>query len=149
MAETMELKSTVKIDEEKLTRIIHFLGAILCYLIVVALTFNPYWQLTIIAGILGGAFFLQLRKGALVGTIAVGLAWGTFLLIKLTKTNVGTLLAQMTGILLGNEQLSWLIILVIILVGALLGAVSGVIGSGMRLLFQNFLEKRQKSQQHE
>jgi len=148
MTETTEKVETItgtKLDEQKIQRIINLLGALLCFIVAFALTFNPHWQLTILAGLLGGAFYLKLRRGALIGTIVVGLAWGLYILIKATKTNALELFNQFIGILLDNEALSWLFILVIILIGALLGALGGVLGSGIRMLIQTRLEKKNNS----
>jgi len=123
-----------QLTHEQTTRIIRLLGGILCFIIAFGLAFTPVWQLAFLAGIIGGLFFTEMEKGVVVGLLGVGLGWSGYIVIQIMQSNVMTLIDQVTGIILGNESLGWLIVLIIILVGIILGALGGTLGSGIRKL---------------
>ena len=92
------------------------------------------WQLCILAGLFAGLFYTKMRKGALNGTLGVGSAWLLFISIELVGSNVAGLVNQISGIVIGNANLGWMFIVLIVLLGFAFGALSGAIGSGIRIL---------------
>ena len=96
-----------------------------------------FWQLSILAGIIAGLFYTKIRKGALQGTLGIGSAWLLFIILELVTSNVAVLINQISGIVIGNANLGWIFIVIIVLLGFTFGALSGAIGSGIRILIEN------------
>jgi hypothetical protein len=105
------------------------LSFIFCYFV--------FWQLSIVAGIIAGLFYTRMRKGALQGTLGLGIAWSLFVVLEILTSNVEELINQISGIVIGSTNLGWLFIVIIILLGFAFGALSGAIGSGIRFLIEN------------
>ncbi|NHJ84412.1 MAG: hypothetical protein FK734_03065 [Asgard group archaeon] len=118
----------------KIEQILFYCAPVITFLIAFGLAFLPIWQLSLIAGIIGGAFYLKFKQGALAGTIGVGLGWSLYIIIKVSTTNLETLIDQIGGIILGSMGFGWLFIVAIILMGFVFGALGGTIGSGIRKL---------------
>jgi hypothetical protein len=90
---------------------------------------TPYWQLTIIAAILGGTFCTKMTWGAISGILGVSIAWSIYFL-----TNPIFFLANQLGEILGLSDIGGLILMVTLFVGTVLGFLGGSIGSALRIL---------------
>ncbi|MFW9780444.1 MAG: hypothetical protein ACFFE8_16505 [Candidatus Heimdallarchaeota archaeon] len=90
---------------------------------------TPLWQLTIIAALFGGLFCTTMKRGALTGTVGVGFAWFTYMLMN----PIHTLLNQFGTLVIGQDM-GWLVLLIIFLVGSLFGFLGGSLGAGIRML---------------
>ena len=99
----------------------------------------PFWPLTFLAAIIGGLFCVEMKWGALTGTIGVLLAWGMSYIFSMNNVflqvdQVGRLIIDGAG---------GIIVLLIFFIGALFGFLGGSIGSGIRMLV--FPEKTLKA----
>lgn len=93
---------------------------------------TPYWPLTMIVAIIAGFICVEMKWGALTGTLGVLLAW---VLGYLYSINDISLQADQLGRLItGSNGAGGMIILIIFIVGALFGFLGGSIGSGIRML---------------
>ncbi|NHK32808.1 MAG: hypothetical protein FK730_15770 [Asgard group archaeon] len=144
---TENVESTInetkkELDMEKMERIIQLFGIMLCFMIAFGLAYTQIWPLAFLAAIIGGAFFTEMKKGVLVGTICVGLGWTIYVIIQIVSSNVMTLINQVIGIIIGNESLGWIIVVAIVVIAFIIGALGGTLGSAIRKLIQNMIIKK-------
>jgi hypothetical protein len=135
-----------ELDPQKFARIIRLFGVLLCFIIAFGLAFTQVWPLAFLAAIIGGAFFDKMKYGFLVGMLGVGLGWSVYIIIEVANSSIMTLINQVTGIIIGDPSLGWVIILVIIVVGLLIGMLGGTIGSALRKLLQPIIKKKLKKE---
>jgi hypothetical protein len=114
----------------------NYLGFIFCFIFALIFVFTPLWQLSILAGLIGGLFYSKMSKGALMGLAGVTLAWTVYIIIEISSTNVYTLFDQVGGIILGLTGFGWVFIIILILIGGIFGTLGGSFGSGIRILFE-------------
>ncbi|NHJ31666.1 MAG: hypothetical protein FK732_02280 [Asgard group archaeon] len=121
---------------KQFNKIMFYAAPALGFILALALAFTPAWYLAILAGIITGAFYNEMKKGVVAGLIAVGLGWTFYVIIKTSTSNIETLLNQVGGIILGSYGMGWLFIIAVILLGFIFGALGGTLGSGIRKLIQ-------------
>ncbi|MBK5113806.1 MAG: hypothetical protein JJE41_09255 [Candidatus Heimdallarchaeota archaeon] len=139
MSDKTEVKEEQKTHSEKMVqfnKIMFYAAPALGFVIAFALAFTPVWQLAILAGIIAGAFYNEMKKGVVAGLIGVGLGWTLYVIIKTSTSNIETLLNQVGGIILGSSGMGWLFIIAIIILGFAFGTLGGTLGSGSRKLIQ-------------
>lgn len=128
---------------ERFNKIMFYAAPVLGFILAFALAFTPVWQLSILVGIIAGAFYNEMKKGVVAGLIGVGLGWTLYVIIKTSTSNIETLLNQVGGIILGSSGMGWVFIIAIIILGFLFGALGGTLGSGIRKLIQPKIETTQ------
>ncbi|MHA1341715.1 MAG: hypothetical protein ACTSRZ_17730 [Promethearchaeota archaeon] len=111
-----------------------YFGYILAYILTLALIFSPFWQLVIIAGIIGGLCVPNTRKGSKIGAIGIMGAWATYIIIKILTSDISTLMNQVAVIIFGGENLGFLMFILIIFLGGIIGSFGGVIGAAIRTI---------------
>ena len=133
----------------KFTQILSFLdkrakyfGFVFCFIFALIFVFTPLWQLSILASFIGGFFYNKMSEGALMGLAGVAAAWVIYIIIEVLSSNVYTLFDQVGGIILGTIGFGWVFIIVLILIGAILGALGGSFGSGVRIIFEINIERK-------
>jgi len=139
MSKNTVAKESQKPPSEKMERfnkIMYYVAPALGFVIAFALAFTPVWHLSILAGIIAGAFYNKMKKGVVAGLIGVGLGWTLYVIIKTSTSNIETLLNQVGGIIFGSSGMGWVFIIAVILLGFLFGALGGTLGSGIRKLIQ-------------
>lgn len=112
---------------------------IVTFSIAFCLAFLPIWQLTILAGFIGGLFHNYMKKGALTGAIGTSVAWIIFSIIQILNSNVEVFFNQLSGIIIGQTNLGWIFILAVIIIAFILGVLSGALGSGVRIFVNEYL----------
>lgn len=148
---TMEEKESTLITEKKtdwknqLDKISIYLAPVICFLLAFGFAFTPIWQLSFIAGIIGGLFFYEMKKGLLVGMIGVGLGWTLYLLIEILTSKVSLIIDQILAIFISNDNLSWLAYLILILLSLIIGILSGSLGSGIRRLIYLYTTEKEEN----
>lgn len=95
---------------------------------------TPWWQLALLAGILGGVWSQKTGKALLSGMIGVLMGWGLSVLLKILTQHTNVLLAQIAELIFGIEDMGFLITIGILLIGTILGTLGGIIGNAIRLL---------------
>jgi hypothetical protein len=140
-------KHAREIDRQKLSKIIKLFGILLCFILAFGFAFTRFWYLAFLAAMIGGAFFNRMIHGFLVGMLGVGLGWSMNILVETGTSNIMTLIGQVTGIIIGDTSLGWVIILVIIVVGLIIGMLGGTLGSALRKIFEPELVKRMNEQE--
>ncbi len=133
---TTEQKTVRKINYQKMDELMFYLAPVIGFLLALGFAFTPVWQLSILAGMISGLFYSKMKKGVVAGLLSVGIAWSLYVVIKISISNIETLFNQIGGIILGNENLAWLFIILIILLGFIFGALGGSLGSGIRKLLE-------------
>lgn len=148
---TTEEKETTLIKQKNtdlkdhLDKISSYLGPVLCFLLAFGFAFTPIWQLSFIAGMVGGLFYYEMKKGLLVGMIGLCLGWSFYLIIQIFTSNVGLIINQILAIFVPNDTLNWLAYLLLILLSLIIGALSGSFGSGLRrLIYLNNSEREEE-----
>lgn len=119
-----------------------YLGFAFCFIFALIFVFTPLWQLSILAGFIGGLFYNKMSKGALMGLAGVAAAWIVYIIIEILSSSVYTLFDQVGGIILGTIGFGWVFIIVLILIGAILGTLGGSFGSGVRIIFETQRERK-------
>ncbi|MEE9410023.1 MAG: hypothetical protein V3V41_03775 [Candidatus Heimdallarchaeota archaeon] len=114
----------------------NFIGVISSFILALLFVYTTIWQLSIVAGFIGGLFYKRMKYGAIAGLVGVGTAWLIFVVIDVLSTNVNSLLDQIGSIILGVSGLGWIFILIVILLGFIFGVLSGSIGSAVRMLLK-------------
>ncbi len=114
----------------------NFIGVISSFILALLFVYTTIWQLSIVAGFIGGLFYKRMKHGAIAGLVGVGTAWLIFVVIDVLSTNVNSLLDQIGSIILGVSGLGWIFILIVILLGFIFGVLSGSIGSAVRMLLK-------------
>ena len=109
-----------------------FLAVFICFLIDLIVIMVLFWQLTIVAAIIGGLFCVEMKWGALTGTIGVLLAW--ILSYLFSMNNIILQADQLGRLIVDSSGAGGLIVLFIFFIGALFGFLGGSIGSGIRML---------------
>ena len=126
---------------EQFNKLSPILATLVCFLLNLVVIMVPFWPLTLVAAIIGGFFCVEMKWGAITGTIGVLLAWGISYLIA---TNDIALQADQLGrLIIGSSGAGGIIVILIFLIGALFGFLGGSIGSGIRMLV--FPEKTLKA----
>jgi hypothetical protein len=121
---------------ERFNKIMFYAAPALGFVFAFTLAFSSAWYLAFLAGIISGIFYTEMKKGVVAGLIAVGLGWTLYVIIKVSISNIETLLNQVGGIILGSDGMGWLFIIAVILFGFIFGALGGTFGSGIRKLMQ-------------
>ncbi len=129
---------------EQFNKIMFYAAPALGFIFAFVLAFSTAWYLALLAGIIAGAFYTEMKKGVVAGLIAVGLGWTLYVIVKTSTSNIETLLNQVGGIILGSSGMGWVFILAVILFGFIFGALGGTLGSGIRKLMQPETEPTQK-----
>ncbi|NHJ46478.1 MAG: hypothetical protein FK733_01700 [Asgard group archaeon] len=149
MAEKTETqkKPIKELDHQKIGKIIRLFGILLCIILAFGFAFTKAWYLAFLAAIIGGAFFNRMIYGFLVGMIGVGLGWSMYVLVEVGNSNIEILINQVTGIIIGDQSLGWVIILVIIVVGLIIGMLGGTLGSALRKILEPVIKKKMNKQE--
>ena len=137
MSSKTAVKEEQKTQSEKIAqfnKIMFYAAPAVGFVIAFALTFTPVWHLSILAGIIAGAFYNKMKQGVVAGLIGVGLGWTLYVIVKTSISNIETLLNQVGGIILGSSGMGWLFIVAIIILGFAFGALGVTLGSGTRKL---------------
>jgi hypothetical protein len=137
MSEKIVEKEDKKSRNEKIeqfNKIMFYVAPALGFILAFALAFTPVWHLSILVGIIAGAFYNRMKQGVVAGLIGVGLGWTLYVIIKISTSNIETLLNQVGGIILGSPDMGWLFIIAVIILGFVFGALGGTLGSGIRKL---------------
>ena len=95
---------------------------------------TPWWQLALLAGILGGVWSQKTGKALLSGMIGVLMGWGLSVLLKILTQHTNVLLDQITELIFGTEGMGFLVMIGILLIGTILGTLGGIIGNAIHLL---------------
>ena len=140
---TLEEEKTQTDKIEQFNKIIFYAAPVLGFIFSFVLAFSSAWYLALLAGIITGLFYNEMKKGVVAGLIAVGLGWTFYVIIKTSTSNIETLLNQVGGIILGSSGMGWLFIIVVILFGFIFGALGGTLGSGIRKLMQHETDETQ------
>ena len=119
------------------------LATLVCFLLNLMVIMVPFWPLTLVAAIIGGLFCVEMKWGAITGTIGVLLAWGISYLIA--TNDIGLQVDQLGRLIIGSSGAGGIIVILIFLIGALFGFLGGSIGSGIRMLvFPEFLKEEER-----
>ena len=110
------------------------IAVVVAFLMALLFTLTPLWQLSILAGVLGGLFVSKMKCGAFSGFVGTALAWSLYVIIEVISNQTQLLFGNLSGLLAGTDRLGPILILVVILVGGLLGMLGGIIGAGIRAL---------------
>lgn len=95
---------------------------------------TPIWHLSLLAGIIGGYFCIEMKWGTLSSFLGVSIAWLVYILTQ----NAGQTLDQIGNIILGSGGMGTIVLVLIVLLGGLFGALGGSIGSGIRILKKEY-----------
>jgi hypothetical protein len=117
---------------EQFNKFSPILAVLMCFLLDMVFIMVPFWPLTFVAAIFGGLFCVEMKWGALTGTIGVLLAWGMSYLFSMN--NIALQADQLGRLIIGSTGAGGIIVILIFLVGALFGFLGGSIGSGIRML---------------
>ena len=110
------------------------IAVVVAFLMALLFTLTPLWQLSILAGVLGGLLVSKMKCGAFSGFVGTALAWSLYVIIEVISNQTQLLFGNLSGLLAGTDRLGSILILVVILVGGLLGMLGGIIGAGIRAL---------------
>ena len=128
---------------EQFNKLSPILATLVCFLLNLVVIMVPFWPLTLVAAIIGGFFCVEMKWGAITGTIGVLLAWGISYLIA--TNNIGLQVDQLGRLIIGSSGAGGIIVILIFLIGALFGFLGGSIGSGIRMLvFPEFLKEEER-----
>ncbi|MHA1996224.1 MAG: hypothetical protein ACW97Z_16955 [Candidatus Hodarchaeales archaeon] len=117
---------------EELNKYSPVIAVFVCFLLDIIVIMVLYWPLTVIAAIIGSLFCVEMKWGAISGTVGVLGAW---ILSFIFSINDITLQADQLGrLLIDSNGAGGVIVLLIFIVGALFGFLGGSIGSGIRML---------------
>lgn len=117
---------------EQFNKFAPILAVLVCFFLNLVFIMVPFWPLTIVAAIIGGSFCVEMKWGALTGTIGVLLAWGISYLMAMN--DIALQADQLGRLIIGSAGAGGIIVIIIFLVGALFGFLGGSIGSGIRML---------------
>ncbi|MHA1805010.1 MAG: hypothetical protein ACTSU4_10870 [Promethearchaeota archaeon] len=109
------------------------LGTISAAIAAGLLALIPFWQLVVIAGIIGGYFNQRMRRSILSGALGVCAYWTGYAIYFMITINAYVILDQIGGLFLA-EGFGWFILLIILGMGAIFGALGGALGNVMRIL---------------
>ena len=101
---------------------------------------TPLWQLSLLAGAMGGFLVTKMKCGAFSGFLGTVLAWSLYIFIEVVSNQTIILFDNLGGLIAGTTGLGFWLILVVILVGGLLGLLGGIIGAGIRFFVNPFLQ---------
>jgi len=101
-------------------------------------TLTPLWQLSLLAGAMGGFLVSKMKCGAFSGFVGTALAWGLYVIIEVVSNQTQVLFDNLGGLIAGTTGLGFLLIVVVILMGGLLGMLGGIIGAGIRILVNHY-----------
>ncbi len=128
---------------EQFNKLSPILATLVCFLLNLMVIMVPFWPLTLVAAIIGGLFCVEMKWGAITGTIGVLLAWGISYLIA--TNDIGLQVDQLGRLIIGSSGAGGIIVILIFLIGALFGFLGGSIGSGIRMLvFPEFLKEEER-----
>jgi hypothetical protein len=128
---------------EKFNKLSPILATLVCFLLNLVVIMIPFWPLTLVAAIIGGFFCVEMKWGAVTGTIGVLLAWGISYLIA--TNDIALQVDQLGRLIIGSSGAGGIIVILIFLIGALFGFLGGSIGSGIRMLvFPEFLKEEEQ-----
>ncbi len=119
-----------------------YLGICAGFIVAFLATFTSFWQLAIVAGIIGGIFCIKTKLGALVGSLGVGLAWLVYVIIKALTTQVIALFDQVGSIIIGSTGLGIVFVILVVVIGFLFGLIGGYLGSSIRVLFDFLMNRK-------
>jgi len=102
-------------------------------------TLTPLWQLSLLAGAMGGFLVSKMKCGAFSAFVGTALGWGLYVIIEVVSNQTQVLFDNLGGLIAGTTGLGFLLIVVVILMGGLLGMLGGIIGAGIRILVNPYL----------
>lgn len=108
------------------------------FLMALLFTLTPLWQLSILAGIMGGFLVSKMKCGAFSAFVGTALGWTVYVLINVISNQTHVLFDNLGG-LLGLTGIGFWLIVVVILVGGLLGMLGGIIGAGIRIIVNPYI----------
>ncbi|MHA2156772.1 MAG: hypothetical protein ACXABU_15620, partial [Candidatus Hodarchaeales archaeon] len=106
------------------------IAVFVCFLLDIMVIMALYWPLTLIAAIIGGFFCIEMKWGAISGTVGVVCAWVLSYIFSIN--DIALQADQLGGLLIDFNGAGGVIVLLIFIVGALFGFLGGSIGSGIR-----------------
>ncbi|MHA1727814.1 MAG: hypothetical protein ACTSWY_03700 [Promethearchaeota archaeon] len=77
---------------------------------------TPYWQLAIMAGVIGGILCTEMKWGTISGGAGILLSWGAGIWYQIIGIHTNVLLNQIADLILGSESLGGMFILIIMLI---------------------------------
>ena len=117
---------------EQFNKFSPIIAILVCFLLDLVFIMFPFWPLTFVAAIIGGLICVEMKWGALSGTIGVVLAWGINYLIAMN--DIALQADQLGRLIIDSSGAGGIIVLLIFFIGALFGFLGGSIGSGIRML---------------
>ncbi len=129
-----------------------YLPVLISFIVAFLIANTTYWQLVILAGIIGGLSTTELKRGTLSCLIGVGFAWFLYVMIKILTTPVVTMFNQVAAAIMEmflgmdstGEGIGAIIIVVVVFIGCFFGALGGYLGINIRIVI-DFLRKRSNS----
>ncbi len=131
-----------KLDIGKIVKYSVWFGIGSAFLSSFLFALTSWWQLALLAGILGGIWTPKIGKAVLSGAIGVCFGWGLSVLLKILTQHTQLLLDQIAGLIFEAEGFGFLIIIGILVIGAILGALGGIVGHAIHLWI--FIEDKKK-----
>ncbi|MHA1871794.1 MAG: hypothetical protein ACTSXF_12670, partial [Promethearchaeota archaeon] len=110
---------------------------LIAFILAFLFAFTPYWQLVILATLIGGWFESKMIKAAASTGLSVILAWGLYILVQYLTSNVAAIVNAIGGIILGSSGSGGIIIILVLIIGGIIGALSGSLSCGIK----NIIEK--------
>ncbi len=117
---------------EQFNKVSPILAVLVCFLLDIVFLMIPFWPLTLLAAIIGGLICVEMKWGALTGTIGVLLAWCMSYIFSMN--DIALQVDQIGRLIIGSAGAGVIIVLLIFLIGGIFGFLGGSIGSGIRML---------------
>ena len=107
---------------------------LVAFVLALLLLLTRTWQLAFLAGFVGG-MLARPRRGFVIGTLGVGLAWAGYLVYLFAFTPAQALASLFLDILGAGAGAWWLLPLLTVVLGLLVGGVGGLVGQTSSRLF--------------
>jgi hypothetical protein len=105
--------------------------------VAVLLQFSGYWQLMILAGMLGGVFVKRHIHAFIAGFLGVAVAW-SFLFVVLVAISQAYVVGEVFATLIGMAGFGRFIVSISILIGGLLGGTGALVGYSIKDLVMEY-----------
>lgn len=115
------------------------IAMLVTFIMALLFTLTPLWQLSLLAGTVGGFLVSKIKCGAFSAFVGTLLAWGVYAISEIVSNQTQILFDNLGGLIAGTSGLGVWLILLVILLGGLLGMLGGIIGAGFRILVNPFI----------